>query len=173
MTSTHHHGPSSTAPRVHLHQARRQPRVLLQVCLAWYLAADACSSIPPPLRPRLCVAPSGLFAQKLLGSNFEEGRQAWLPLPAMHTRLRRAIIRFVWSRVAWSPWTWRKAGSHGRSFFGLGHGHSIGGGFAPGLGAGLPWRRCKMQSRAKDGRTLHLLQGAWFEPFGQHVLGDA
>ena len=61
------------------------------------------------------------FAQKLLGSNFEEGRQAWLPLPAMHTRLRRAIVRFEWSRVAWSPWTWRKAGSHARSFFGVGH----------------------------------------------------
>ena len=57
--------------------------------------------------------------------------------------------------------------------FGLGQGRRIGGGFAPGLGAGLPWRRCKMQSKAKDGRTLHLFQGAWFEPFGQHVLGDA
>ena len=136
MTSTHHHGPSSTAPRVHLHQARCQPCVLLQVCLAWYLAAAACSSIPPPLRPPLCVAHSGLFCAKIAGSNFE-GRQAWLPLPAVHARLRRAISRFVWSRVAWSPWTWRKAGSHGRSFFGLGHGHSIGGGFAP----GLPWRR--------------------------------
>ena len=69
MTSTHHHGPSSTAPRVHLHQARCQPCVLLQVCLAWYLAAAACSSIPPPLRPPLCVAPSGLFGAKI----------AWLP----------------------------------------------------------------------------------------------
>ena len=37
---------------------------------------------------------------------------------------------------------------------GLGHGRRIGGGFAPGLGAGLPWRRCKMQSKAKDARTL-------------------
>ena len=38
--------------------------------------------------------------------------------------------------------------------FGLGQGRRIGGGFAPGLGAGLPWRRCKMQSKAKDERTL-------------------
>ena len=60
--------------------------------------------------------------------------------------------------------------------FGLGQGRRIGGGFAPGLGAGLPWRRCKMQSKAKDGRTLQdgrTFQGAWFEPFGQHVFGDA
>ena len=34
-SSSHHHGLSSTAPRLHLHQARHQPRVLLQVCLAW------------------------------------------------------------------------------------------------------------------------------------------
>ena len=37
--------------------------------------------------------------------------------------------------------------------------------------------RCKNRERdfakAKDGWTLHLFQGAWFEPFGQHVFGDA
>ena len=165
------------------------PHPQLPVCIFTKLAASlasSCKSASPGISQRLPAAPSRLpcvhpfasltlacLAQKLLGSNFEEGRQAWLPLPAMHTRLRRAIIRFEWSRVAWSPWTWRKAGSHGRSFLVWDTGHSIGGGFAPGLGAGLPWRRCKMQSKAKDGRTLHLFQGAWFEPFGQHVFADA
>ena len=37
--------------------------------------------------------------------------------------------------------------------------------------------RCKNRERdfakAKDGWTLHLFQGAWFGPFGQHVFGDA
>ena len=129
------------------------PHPQLPVCIFTKLAASlasSCKSASPGISQRLPAAPSRLpcvhpfasltlacLAQKLLGSNFEEGRQAWLPLPAVHARLRRAISRFVWSRVAWSPWTWRKAGSHGRSFFGLGHGHSIGGGFAP----GLPWRR--------------------------------
>ena len=81
-------------------------------CLQLHPASPAST----PLRRSLAC-----LAQKLLGSNFEEGRQAWLPLPAVHARLRRAIIRFVWSRVPWSPWTWRKAGSHARSFFGVGH----------------------------------------------------
>ena len=31
----------------------------------------------------------------------------------------------------------------------------------------------RMQSKAKDGGTLHQVQGACFEPFGQHVFGDA
>ena len=56
-----------------------------------------------------------------------------------------------------------------KKLFGLVRGQRIGGGFAP----GLPWRRCKMQSKAKDARTLHQFQGAWFGSFGQHVLGDA
>ena len=76
-------------------------------CLQLHPASPAST----PLRRSLSC-----FAQKLLGSHFEEGRQGWLPPPAVHARLRRAIVRFEWSRVAWSPWTWRKAGSHARSF---------------------------------------------------------
>ena len=58
-----HHGLSSTAPHLYLdHQPRHQPRVILQVCLAWclFLAAAARTRLAPPLLgptpPCGCVA---------------------------------------------------------------------------------------------------------------------
>ena len=59
LVFTHHHDLLSIAPRLHLHQARRQPRVLLQVCLNWYLAAAACICLAPPPARRVALRKIG------------------------------------------------------------------------------------------------------------------
>jgi hypothetical protein len=94
-----YHGLSSTAPHLHLHhQPRHQPRVILQVCLAWHLllAAAARTRLAPPLlRPPPSI--SLVFAQKCL---FPHGLKAFLP--AMRARSRLAMLPFAWTRLPWS-----------------------------------------------------------------------
>ena len=127
LVFTHHHDLyPSPWPLIHSSPCASAPSSLPALrppaSLPRLVSCSGCLQLHPaspastPLRRSLSC-----FAQKLLGSHFEEGRQGWLPPPAVHARLRRAIVRFEWSRVAWSPWTWRKAGSHARSFFGVGH----------------------------------------------------
>ena len=100
-----HVGLLSTAPHLYLHhQPRHQPRVILQVCLAWclFLAAAAC---PHPARASTASThPSGVslvFAQNCL---FRKGLQGdtLLPLPAMRARSRLAVPAFAWIRLPWS-----------------------------------------------------------------------
>ena len=76
-----YHGLSSTAPHLHLHhQPRHQPRVILQVCLAWHLllAAAARTRLAPPLlRPPPSM--SLVFAQKCLFPRWVCNRPSCLP----------------------------------------------------------------------------------------------
>ena len=94
-----HVGLLSTAPHLHLHhQPCHQPRVILQVCLAWclFLAAAARTRLAPPLlRP-----PSRLVSRKIEG--FGGGGSRLLPLPAMHAHSRLAVPAFAWIRLPWS-----------------------------------------------------------------------
>ena len=94
-----HVGLLSTAPHLHLHhQPCHQPRVILQVCLAWclFLAAAARTRLAPPLlRP-----PSRLVSRKIEG--FGGGGSRLLPLPAMHAHSRLAVPAFAWICLPWS-----------------------------------------------------------------------
>ena len=96
-----HDGLLSTAPHLYLHhQPRHQPRVILQVCLAWclFLAAAARTRLAPPLlRP---TPPSRLVSRKIEG--FGGGGSRLLPLPAMHAHSRLAVPAFAWIRLPWS-----------------------------------------------------------------------
>ena len=106
-----YHGLSSTAPHLHLHhQPRHQPRVILQVCLAWHLllAAAARTRLAPPLlRPPPSM--SLVFAQKCL---FREGFATGLP--ACHARPLEAcdasfrLDSFAMESIASGVWTWRR-----------------------------------------------------------------
>ena len=99
----------------------------------------------------------GLGPGRLMGGDSEPWRLGCLGGGARNDS-HQVVCRFFMCRFAGT-----QPGGSGleksrvarEKLFGLGQGHRIGGGFAPGLGAGLPWRRCKMQSKAKDGRTLH------------------
>ena len=110
-----YHGLSSTAPHLHLHhQPRHQPRVILQVCLAWHLllAAAARTRVAPPLlRPPPSM--SLVFAQKcLFREGFARGRP--LLLPACHARPLEAcdasfrLDSFAMESIASGVWTWRR-----------------------------------------------------------------
>ena len=90
LVFTHHHDLLSIAPRLHLHPARRQPRVLLQVYRNWYLAAAACTCLAAPPARRLA------FAQKWIRKN--GGRGLCLP----PTRGVRCFL-FAWTCGPWSP----------------------------------------------------------------------
>ena len=95
-----HDGLLSTAPHLYLHhQPRHQPRVILQVCLAWclFLAAAARTRLAPPLlRP---TPPSRWVSRKIaVWEGLGRGSRL-LPLPAMHAHSRLAVPAFAWIRL--------------------------------------------------------------------------
>ena len=99
-----HDGLLSTAPHLYLHhQPRHQPRVILQVCLAWclFLAAAACPhparASPASTHPSISLG----FAQNCCWEGLGRGSRL-LPLPAMHAHSRLAVPAFAWIRLPWS-----------------------------------------------------------------------
>ena len=115
--------------------------------------ASSCKSVSPGIPQRLrlhlprtaapCADPtdsrarSGQLVWRKIGSHKREGG-AWAALAAaLETILIKSVFH-VWIRgdAAWRIWSGESRVAR-EKLVGLGHGRSIGGGFAP----GLPWRR--------------------------------
>ena len=127
-STPHHPGLSSTAPHLHLHH---QPRVILQVSLAWplFLAAAAHTRLmrpllrPPPGSPLLVYL---VFAQNLLPSRrvcAGDAPRRFHCLPCAPLEAR-AVLPFGWNRLPWSPSTFRVPGRTREAFLMLDKGIS-------------------------------------------------